>query len=210
MEDVLDVYARPYDGLYPVVGVDEARKELRSTPRGSLPCASGQVRREDYEYVREGSANLFVAVEPLAGKRTIAITDQRRSCDFARFLARLSDEVYPEAKRIVLVADNLNTHKPACLYETFAPEEAFRLMQRFEWHYTPEHGSWLNVAEIEISVMQRQCLERRLSREALEREVPVWEMARNALSGKIMWQFTTADARVRLRRLYPVREDDKL
>ncbi len=208
MEDVLDVYARPYDASYPVVGVDEGCKELRSTPRGTLTCEPGVDKREDYEYVREGSANLFMAVEPLAGKRTVEITDQRRSCDFARFLARLSDEVYPEAKRIVLVVDNLNTHKPACLYETFSPEEAFRLMQRFEWHYTPEHGSWLNVAEIELSVMQRQCLSRRLNRCELEREIPVWEMARNALSGKIRWQFTTADARVKLSRLYPVIETE--
>lgn len=158
--------------------------------------------------MREGSANLFMAVEPLAGKRTVEITDQRCSCDFARFLARLSDEVYPDAKRIVLVTDNLNTHKPACLYETFAPEEAFGLMQRFEWHYTPEHGSWLNVAEIELSVLQRQCLSRRLNRFELEREIPVWEMARNACSGKIRWHFTTADARVKLSRLYPVIESE--
>lgn len=209
MEDVLAVYARPYDTKRPVVGVDEARKELRTTPKGSLSAERGKERREDYEYAREGWANLFVAVEPLTGKRKVQITDRRTAVDFAHFLRLVSDEMYPEAERIVLVMDNLNTHKAACLYEAFAPEEAFRLMQRFEWHYTPEHGSWLNVAEIELSVMHRQCLNRRLSRAELEREIPVWEMARNALTGKIVWHFTTADARVKLQRLYPAQADEE-
>lgn len=203
MEDVLAVYARPYDAARPVVCVDEARKELRSTPRGSVPAEPGQVQREDYEYAREGWANLFLAVEPLAGKRHVQVTERRTGKDFAQFLRIVSDELYPQADRIVLVSDNLNTHKPACLYEAFSPEEAFRLMQRFEWHYTPEHGSWLNVAEIELSVLERQCLARRMNREQLEQEVPVWEACRNALQGKIRWQFTVADARVKLRRLYP-------
>jgi transposase len=203
MEDVLAVYERPYDAARPVVCVDEARKELRSTPRGSLPAEPGQETRQDYEYAREGCANLFVAVEPLAGKRHVQVTERRRAKDFAQFLRIVSDELYPQAERIVLVTDNLNTHKPACLYEGFAPEEAFRLMQRFEWHYTPEHGSWLNVAEVELSVLERQCLARRMNREQLAQEVPVWQACRNALAGTIRWQFTVADARVKLRRLYP-------
>jgi transposase len=203
MEDVLSVYERPYDPTRPVVGVDEARKELRSTPRGSLPVKPGQAQREDYEYAREGWANLFLAVEPVAGKRHVQVTQRRTSKDFAQFLRIVSDELYPQAERIVLVTDNLNTHKPGCLYDAFAAEEAFRLMQRFEWHYTPEHGSWLNVAEIELSVLERQCLARRMNREQLEQEVPVWEACRNALPGTVRWQFTLADARVKLRRLYP-------
>jgi hypothetical protein len=203
MEDVLAVYERSYDAARPVVCVDEARKELRSTPRGSLPAEPGQNKREDYEYAREGWANLFLAVEPLAGKRHVQVTERRTSTDFAQFLRIVSDELYPQAERIVLVTDNLNTHKPACLYEAFAAEEAFRLMQRFEWHYTPEHGSWLNVAEIELSVLERQCLARRMTREPLEQEVPVWQAWRNTLQGKVRWQFTLADARVKLRRLYP-------
>jgi transposase len=209
MQDVLSVYERPYDPANPVVCVDEGRKELRSTPRGSLPAMPSQPRREDYEYEREGWANLFLAVEPLAGKRHIQVTDRRTAWDFAQFLQIVSDELYPEVERITLVVDNLNTHKPACLYEAFAPEEAFRLMQRFEWHYTPEHGSWLNMAEIELSILQRQCLSRRLTRVALEGAVPAWEAARNLLRGRIRWQFTTADARVKLRRLYPGIEDSK-
>jgi len=209
MEDVLSVYERPYDPANPVVCVDEGRKELRSTPRGSLPAMPSQPRREDYEYEREGWANLFLAVEPLAGKRHIQVTDRRTAWDFAQFLQIVSDELYPEVERITLVVDNLNTHKPACLYEAFAPEEAFRLIQRFEWHYTPEHGSWLNMAEIELSILQRQCLSRRLTRVALEGAVPAWEAARNLLRGRIRWQFTTADARVKLRRLYPGIEDSK-
>lgn len=203
MEDVLAVYARPYDVTRPVVCVDEARKELHTTPRGSIAAKKGKVKREDYEYEREGWANLFVAVEPLVGKRRVDVTDRRTSVDFARFLKIVSDEMYPEAEIIVLVTDNLNTHKSACLYEAFEPEEAFRLSQRFEWHYTPEHGSWLNIAEIELSILSRQCLARRMNREQLEEEVPIWQTARNALEGKIDWQFTTADARIKLKRLYP-------
>ena len=203
MEDVLAVYERPYDPKHPVVCIDECKKELRSTPRGELPIEAGQARREDYEYVREGAANLFLAVEPLAGRRMISVTERRASVDFAHFLRRVSDEFCRDAERITIVLDNLNTHKPWSLYSAFPAEEAYRLMNRFEFHYTPEHGSWLNMAEIEISVMQRQCLNRRLDRASLEREVSAWEMSRNAMEGKIDWQFTTADARVKLRRLYP-------
>ncbi len=221
MEDVLAVYARPYNAARPVVCVDEARKELRTTPRGSIraepatpaqvgePAKQGKVKREDYEYEREGWANLFVAVEPLVGKRRVDVTDRRTSVDFAHFLKIVSDEMYPAAEIIVLVTDNLNTHKLACLYEAFEPEEAFRLAQRFEWHYTPEHGSWLNIAEIELSILSRQCLARRMNREQLEEEVPIWQTARNTLEGRIVWQFTAADARVKLKRLYPTREKSR-
>ena len=204
MEDVLEVYARPLDKNKPVVCVDEGKKELRSTPRGSIPAQPGQVEREDYEYQREGSANIFMALEPLAGKRSVKITDRRTSLDFAGFLKHLSDEEYPNAEKIVLVTDNLNTHKTACLYQAFEPGEARRLVERFEWHYTPEHGSWLNMAEIELSAMQRGCLDCRLTRVELEAQVPVWVEARNAFDGGVNWQFRTEDARVKLRRLYPV------
>jgi transposase len=144
MEDVLEVYERQLNAKRPVVCVDEGKKELRSTPRGSICAQPGRDKREDYEYQREGSANIFMALEPLAGKRSVKITDRRTSLDFAGFLKYLSEEVYPEVEMIVLVTDNLNTHKTACLYEAFEPEEARRLVERFEWHYTPEHGSWLN------------------------------------------------------------------
>jgi len=210
MEDVLSVYERPYDVRYPVLCVDEGRKELRTTPRGSLPATFGRPKREDYEYERAGAANLFLAVEPLAGRRMVRVTERRTASDFARFLRLVSDEMCPEAERIVLVVDNLNTHKPWCLYETFEAEEAHRLMGRFEWHFTPEHGSWLNMAEIELSIMQRQCLSRRLNKATLLAEVPVWEAARNALRGRIRWQFTTAEARLKLRRLYPVIDNAKI
>ena len=206
MEDVLSVYARPFDAARPVVCVDEARKALRSTPRGSLSSEEGKHKREDYEYVREGWANLFMAVEPLAGKRHAQVTDRRTALDLAHFLKVVSDDLYPQAERIVQVTDNLNTHKAACFYEAFAPEEAFRLMQRFEWHYTPCHGSWLNMAEIELSILERQRLSRRLNRAQLDQEVPAWEARRNTMQGKIDWQFTVADARVKLRRLYPIQK----
>jgi DDE superfamily endonuclease len=145
MEDVLGVYQRPFNPKRPMVCVDEGKKELRSTPRGSIPAKPGREKREDYEYAREGSANIFMALEPLAGTRVVKITDRRTKLDFAGFLKFLADEVYPDAEMIVLVTDNLNTHKTACLYEVFKPEEARRLAERFEWHYTPEHGSWLNM-----------------------------------------------------------------
>ena len=204
MEDVLEVYARPLNKNKPVVCVDEGKKELRSTPRGSIPAKPGRDKREDYEYQREGSANIFMALEPLAGKRSVKITDRRTKLDFAKFLKFLSDDVYTDAEMIVLVTDNLNTHKTACLYEAFEPGEARRLVERFEWHYTPEHGSWLNMAEIELSAMQRGCLDCRLTRVELETEVPVWVDARNVFEGRVNWQFRSEDARVKLRRLYPI------
>ena len=205
MEDVLDVYERPYDSRRPVVCVDESNKTLHATPHGSLPVGPGQAQRQDYEYKRNGTLNLFMAVEPLVGKRSVSVTDRRTKQDFAEFLRYLSDEVYPQAETVVLVTDNLNTHSPACLYERFEPAEARRLAQRFEWHYTPEHGSWLNMAEIELSVLSRQCLSRRMpDKRTLATEVSAWERDRNNVKVLIDWQFTTQDARIRLKRLYPV------
>ncbi len=205
MEDVLAVYERPYHPKQPVGCVDESNKALRDTPYGTLPAKERQVQRQDYEYKRNGTANIFMAVEPLVGKRRVCVTDRRTHQDFAEFLRCLSDEEYPEAERIVLVTDNLNTHSPACLYESFDPAEARRLAQRFEWHYTPEHGSWLNMAEIELSVLSRQCLARRIpNKKMLTTAVFTWETLRNKVKVQIDWQFKTEDARIKLKRLYPV------
>jgi transposase len=204
MEDVLDIYARPYDEARPVVGVDEGGKQLIGDVREPLPVRPGAPAKQDYEYERGGVANLFMAFEPLAGRRHVEATERKTAADFARFLRVVSDELYPGAERIVLVCDNLNTHTPAALYEAFEPAEARRLAERFEWHYTPKHGSWLNVAEMELSVVARQCLDRRIpDLEALRREVAAWERKRNAAVVKVEWQFTTADARVKLKKLYP-------
>ena len=205
MEDVLAVYERPYDPKRPVVCADESNKELRKTPRGTLPIKTGQIERQDYEYKRNRTANMFMAVEPLVGKRRVRVTDQRTKQDFAEFLRCLADEDYPEADIIVLVVDNLNTHSPVCLYERFEPAEARRIAERIEWHYTPEHGSWLNMAEIELSVLSRQCLARRIpNKQALIAEVSAWETSRNNVKVQIDWQFKTEDARIKLKRLYPV------
>lgn len=204
MEDVLDVYTRPYDANRPVICVDEKSKELRSEMREPIPATPGNFRRSDSEYVRSGSANIFVCVEPLAGKRTVKVTDQRCTQDFANFLKHISDVVYPDAEKIVLVTDNLNTHGTHAFYDTFSPAEARRLAQRFEWHFTPEHGSWLNIAECELSVMGRQSLNRRIKDTAtLSEALTAWELARNTAKSTISWQFTTTDARTKLRRLYP-------
>jgi transposase len=204
MEDVLDVYARAYDPKRPVLCLDEGAKELRSTPRGTLPPAPSVPARQDYEYERHGKVNLFVAVEPLSGWRSVRVTERHTSVDFAEELRYLLDMVYHEAEQVVLVTDNLNIHSPACLYEAFPPCEARRLASKIEWHYTPEHGSWLNIAEIELSVLHRQCLDRRLEdAAAVEREIAAWQIERNAVCKKVHWQFTTAEARIKLRRLYP-------
>lgn len=211
MEDVLSVYQRPYDPKRPVVGVDEGRKELHSTPEGALPMQPGQPALQDYEYHRNGWANLFVAVEPLVGRRRVQVTERRCACDFAEFVRLLVDEDYPDAEVVVIVCDNLNTHSPTCLYERFAPEEAHRIASRIEWHYTPEHGSWLNVAECELSVLARQCLNRRIAdQETLRQEVAVWQQERNQMRVTIEWQFTTQDARIQLKRLYPVFKEQYL
>jgi hypothetical protein len=205
MEDVLDVYQRPYDPKRPVVCLDEISKQLQDTPQGTLVMQPGQVQREDYEYRRHGTCNLFLKVEPLRGWRGVQVTDQRTKLDFAEQLASLVDEDYPAAEMIVLVTDNLNTHTPACLYERFDPAKAHRIARKLEWHYTPEHGSWLNMAECELSVLARQCLSRRIpDRATLSREVAAWQDKRNQAQHIIDWQFTTADARIKLKRLYPV------
>lgn len=204
MEDVLSVYERPYDPARPVVCIDEKSKELHQTPKGNIPASKGKPERIDYEYKRNGTANIFCWIEPLMGRRAANVTDRRTSIDFAEQLRLLVDIEYPEADKIVLVLDNLNTHSAAALYERFKPEEALRIAQKIEWHYTPEHGSWLNIAEIELSVLTRQCLNRRIpDKETLIAEVAAWEAKRNQTEPAINWQFTTADARIKLRRLYP-------
>lgn len=204
MEDVLDVYQRPYDPEHPVVCVDEARKELRSTPRGSLPVEPGEPVRQDYEYERNSTASLFLSVEPLAGKRKVRVADNQTGWSFAEELRVLVEEDYPYAKTLVLVVDNLRTHGPACLYERFEPQHARAIARRIEWHYTPEHGSWLNMAECELSVLWSQCLGRRVpDRQTLEREVAAWQATRDQATARISWQFTTEDARIKLKRLYP-------
>ena len=199
------MYERPYNSKRPVVCVDETNKTLHDTPRGTLPIEAGQALRQDYEYERNGTANIFMAVEPLIGRRKTFVTDQRTNQDFAELLRYLSDNEYPDAEKIVLVTDNLNTHSSACLYERFEPVEARRLAQRFEWHYTPEHGSWLNMAEIELSILSRQCTNRRISnKQTLATEVSVWEKDRNKLKVQINWQFKPDHARIKLKRLYPI------
>ena len=214
MEDVLSVYQRPYDPKCPMVCVDEKSKTLHSHTKGREPlpmCPAqdgrrGQVLKEDYEYKREGTANIFIATEPLAGKRHVRVTEQRTGADFAQLLKVIVDEWYPapDVEMVVLVTDNLNTHGPWVLYESFSPEEARRISERIEWHYTPEHGSWLNMAEIELSALGQQCLDRRIpERETLAKEVAAWECDRNNAQVTINWQFTTADARIKLRHLYP-------
>jgi hypothetical protein len=207
MEDVLEVYAQPHDPRRPVVCADEGGKQLIGDARPPLPVRPRRPAKEDYEYVRHGTANLFVAFEPLAGTRRVEVTERKTKADFARLLKRIADEWYPEAERITLVVDNLSTHKPAALYEVFAPEEARRILARLEFVYTPKHGSWLNMAEVELSVLARQCLDRRIPDiGSLRREVAAWEEARNAAAVRVDWQFTTADARVKLKRLYPILE----
>ena len=204
MEDVLDVYHRPPDPKRPLVCLDEASKQLIGEAAEPVPAEPGRPERFDYEYVRNGTANLFMISEPLTGRRSVTVTDRRTAKDFAEVLRRLADEVHPAAEKIALVMDNRNTHKAASLYQAFAPAEARRLAGRFEIHHTPKHGSWLNMAEIELSVLTRQCLSRRIdSIGELRREVSAWEQERNALGPVTRWQFATADARIKLYRLYP-------
>ena len=204
MEDVLEVYKRPYDPERPVVCLDETSKQLIGETRTPIPAESGRLQRIDYEYERKGTANLFMTFEPLAGQRWVDVTERRTAVDFAEVVRRLADERYPRAKKIVLVMDNLNTHKAASLYEAFAPEEARRLAERLEIHYTPKHGSWLDMAETELSVLARQCLNRRINSLAvLQTEIRAWEKQRNEAACKIEWRFTTKDARIKLKRLYP-------
>jgi hypothetical protein len=208
MEDVLEVYPRPYDPAHPVVCFDETSRQLLGDVAAPLPPAPGRPARQDAEYVRAGVVNLFLACEPLRGWRQVTVSNQRARADFARAIKELVDVHYPDAGQIVLVLDNLNIHSPASLYETFPPTEAKRLADKLEIHHTPRHGSWLNMAEIELSLLQRQCLDRRLGdRARLEREVAAWAARRNAATATIAWRCTTEDARIKLKRLYPTYDE---
>jgi len=203
MERVLDVYKQPYDKDYPVICMDESPKQLIEEV-ASTPISPGQEARVDYEYIRHGMINIFIANEPLKGNRLVEVTEFKTKKDWARFVKRISDEMYPEAKKIKLVMDNFKTHDASAFYEIFQPEEAKRLMDRFEFVFTPKHGSWLNMAEIELHVLNGQCLNRRIdSIEKIITEVNAWQDYRNNKNSKINWQFTTKDARIKLKRLYP-------
>ena len=204
IEDVLDLYSEPYDSKRPVVCFDETSKQLVAEKRSPIPARAGRQERFDYEYQRNGTRNLFMTCEPLAGWRHVAVTERRTMEDFAHQMRWLADAAYPEAEKVRVVLDNLNTHRPASLYETFEPKEARRVIQRLEFHYTPKHGSWLNMAEIEFSVLSNQCLNRRIEdEESLKREVAALETERNQAAATINWRFTTNDARKKLRRIYP-------
>ncbi len=204
MEDVLEVYARPQDPSRPLVCLDEFCKQLIGEVRARQPCLPGLTAREDYEYERFGVCSGFMLYSPLEHSRVTRLTGTRTAKDYAMTIKYLCDELYPKAQKIILVQDNLNTHSATSLYEAFLPEEALRLKNRIQWHYTPKHGSWLNMAEIEIGVAQRQCLDRRLAdRETMQRELAAWEQRRNQMQVGTDWQFTTSDARIKLRRLYP-------
>ena len=204
MEDVLEVYQRPHDPACPVVCLDETSKQLVAETRIPIAVKTGRPARVDYEYQRNGTANLFMLFAPLEGWRQVTVTDHHAAVDYAHLLKALSDTHFPEARKIVLVQDNLGTHKPASLYEAFPPTEARRLVERFEWHYTPKHGSWLNMAESELGVVSRQCLDRRIpDKQTLIDEVAAWQAERNSKHAKADWQFTTANARIKLKRLYP-------
>jgi DDE superfamily endonuclease len=204
MEDVLEVYHRPHDPACPVVCVDETSKQLIVETRKPIPAKPGRPARYDYEYERNGTANLFMMFAPLEGWRKVKVTDRHAALDYAPVLKELSDIHFSGATKIILVQDNLSTHKPASLYEAFPAAEARRLVERFEWHYTPKHGSWLDMAESELGVLTSQCLDRRIAdKQTLIEEVDAWEKVRNKKHTKADWQFTTANARVKLKRLYP-------
>ena len=204
MEDVLEVYHRPLDALRPMVCLDETSKQLISETRPSIPCKPGRIRRIDPEYRRNGIASIFMLTVPLEGRRHVRVREQRKREDFAEVVRELCDELYPDARKIVLVMDQLNTHNIASLYQTFEPSEARRLAEKLEIHHTPKHGSWLNMAEIELSVLSRQCLSDYFeTREQLTASVAPWERSRNESGTGIDWRFTTADARIKLKRLYP-------
>lgn len=204
MEDVLDVYTRPRDPKRPLICLDETSKQLTRETRTPLPGKPGRAARFDYEYERAGVASLFMAHAPLEGWRNVAVRARRTAVDYAHVLRDLADTHFPDAEKIVLVQDNLNTHRTASLYEAFPPAEARRIAGRFEWHYTPKHGSWLNIAECELSVLACQCLDRRIpDRVTLGTEVAAWAVKRNTASARANWQFTTEDARIKLSQLYP-------
>jgi hypothetical protein len=203
MEDVLDVYQRPYDPLQPVVCIDETNKQM--IKETSIPVIPGQPEKVDYEYERNGVANIFMIFEPLAGKRETVVGETRTAIDFAHVLRHTADNLYPHAEKITLLTDNLNTHSTGSLYKAFPPEEAHRLANRFEWHFTPKHASWLDMAEIEIGIMCRQALKKPLpDMESLVRQVKAWTFNRNKNCSKVNWQFTTQDARIKLKKLYPI------
>ena len=204
MEDILALYTQPEDPQRPLVCMDEVPKQLLSDVRDPLPAQKYQPKRVDYEYERHGTANLFMFFEPFTGQRHVKVTDTRTRLDWAEAMRELSDETHPDAEQIVVVLDNLNTHTPAAFYLAFEPDEARRLVNRFEFHFTPKHGSWLNMAEIELSVLSRQCINRRIPDEqSLRREVQAWVDDRNSKVVKVDWRFSTADARIKLKRLYP-------
>jgi hypothetical protein len=204
MERVLDVYTRPYDALYPVVNMDESPKQLIGETKIPLPAKPGQDRRHDYEYVRNGVCNIFLACEALRGKRYVKITERKTKKDWAVFIREIAEIYYPKAKKITLIMDNLATHTPAALYEVYPPEEAKRIWDRFEFIYTPKHGSWLNIAEIELNVLMNQCLGRRISDMGIvQKEVYSWQNERNNRDSKVNWRFQNEDARIKLKRLYP-------
>lgn len=204
MEDILDVYQRPCDPERPLVCLDETSKQLTAETRVAIAAKPGRPARHDYEYRRNGTANLFMIFAPLEGWRHVTVTDRHTALDYAQVLKELSDVHFPGATKIVLVQDNLNRHKPASLYQAFPPAEARRLVERFEWHYTPKHGSWLDMAEAELAVLSSQCLDRRIpDQQVLKEEVQAWEVVRNGKHAKADWHFTTANARVKLKRLYP-------
>jgi len=207
MEEVLEVYKRPYDPRRPQVCLDETSKQLVSETRVPLPAEPGQVERYDYEYERQGVCSLFMCFEPVTGWRHVTVSTRRTRQDWAHVLRDLVDVQFPDAQHIILVMDNLNTHDFSSLYETFEPQEARRIREKLEIHYTPKHGSWLNMAEIELAVLSGQCLDRRIGQEAeLRQEVTAWEAERNDQQVRVNWRFTTQDARIKLKHLYPVLE----
>lgn len=204
MEQVLDIYKRPYNARNPVICSDESPKQLIGEIRTPIPMKPGKERKVDSEYVRNGVCNIFMMVEPLAGKRIVKITDRRTKKDWAEWIKEVVDEYYPNVELITLIQDNLNTHNPAVLYEYFTPAEAKRLIDKIDFKYTPKHGSWLDMAEIELNVLQGQCLKKRMeSKEQVEKAANAWQIDRNNKSKGVNWQFTTGDARIKLKRLYP-------
>lgn len=208
MEKVLEVYKRPYDASNPLVCMDESPKQLIEEKRISQPMQPGREARVDYEYERCGVCNIFLANEPLKGKRLVKITQRKTKTDWAEFIKEIADNMYPAANKITLVMDNYNTHFAGSLYESYKPEEAKRILDKFEFVYTPKHGSWLNMAEIELNVLSKQCLNRRIgSLPIIKREVNAWQISRNNKNSKINWRFTTKDARIKLKKLYPSIEE---
>ena len=208
MERVLDIYKKPYNQDFPVVCMDESPKQLIEEGKPTMAIKPGQEARVDYEYIRHGVVNIFMANEPLKGKRIVEVTEYKTKKDWAKFIKRIADEFYPDAAKITLVMDNFKTHVASAFYETFAPEEAKRLWDRFEFVYTPKHGSWLNMAEIELHVLNGQCLNRHIATmEKIKKEVEAWQENRNNKNSKINWQFTNPDARIKLKRLYPSIQD---